>query len=244
MRSIAVTLRLLAVAAVVLLAYGLGRRLGGTRPEPQTAHSLGGAVEADTAAIRRTETLKRIEDYDTYLPAMLAQDDSLLRRWPDRTAHPVAVYLPDQSTVPGYTPDMGAAVKRAFERWERVAAIPVRFEFVPDSTAADVKVHWISAFPIRRTGQADVTWNGMGWIVRGTLTLATHTNSHWLLTDDAVYTIALHEIGHLLGLGHSDDPHDVMYPSTGVHDVTLRDRLTAQLLYTLPPGSLKHTARH
>jgi hypothetical protein len=29
-------------------------------------------------------------------------------------------------------------------------------------------------------------------------------------------TVMLHEIGHLLGLGHVDDPHAVMYPSSGV----------------------------
>jgi hypothetical protein len=30
-----------------------------------------------------------------------------------------------------------------------------------------------------------------------------------------------------------------MYQSTEVHDLTIRDRQTAQLLYALPPGSLK-----
>jgi len=45
--------------------------------------------------------------------------------------------------------------------------------------------------------------------------------------------------GHLLGLGHSDQPEDVMYPTTTVHDLTNRDRRTAGLLYALPPGSVK-----
>jgi len=30
-----------------------------------------------------------------------------------------------------------------------------------------------------------------------------------------------------------------MYASTEVHDLTLRDRQTAQVLYALPPGSLR-----
>lgn len=239
MRSIVITLRVVAVLLVVALAYGLGRQFGRAQPAPARVHTLGGSVTDDSSAARRTATLARIAQYDTYLPAMLSQDDSLLRRWPNRTAHPLNVYLAD-GTVRGYDPSMRAAVERAFQRWERVAEIPVRFVFVDDSTVADVKVHWVDEFPIHRTGQADITWNGLGWIVRGTLTLATHTNSGWLLDDSAVYTVALHEIGHLLGLGHSDNPDDVMYPSTEVHDITLRDRQTAQLLYALPPGSLKH----
>ena len=136
--------------------------------------------------------------------------------------------------------ELRRAAEQAFGRWERVGAIPVTFTFVRDSATAEVHVRWVRTFPIRRTGQADVVWNRDGWLVKGTLTLATHAKNGWALPRDVVYTVALHEIGHLLELGHSDRPDDLMYPSTSIHDLTARDRSTARLLYSLPPGPLRN----
>jgi hypothetical protein len=205
----------------------------------QETQSLGGSVRADSARAIRAAILRHLAGPDSYIPAMLAEGDSVLKRWPDRSAHGVAVYLGAATGVEGYAAEKREVVRQAFVRWERVAAIPVRFQFVGDSATAEVRVRWIERFPIRRAGQADITWNRSGWIVRGTLTMATRTRDGAPLSDDAVYTVALHEIGHLLGLGHSDDPHDVMYPSTEVHDITARDRHTARLLYSVSPGSLR-----
>ena len=39
-------------------------------------------------------------------------------------------------------------------------------------------------------------------------------------------------------------PVDEMYPTTSVHDLTSRDRKTAMLLYSLPPGSVRGPAAH
>jgi hypothetical protein len=234
--------------SVAVIAGGalvlLGRRLAAPvaprhLADAQQTQSLGGSVRADSARAVRAAILRHIAGPDSYIPAMLTEGDSLLKRWPDRSVQGIRVYLGAAPAVAGYTPEKREEARQAFVRWERVAAIPVRFEFVNDSATAEVRVRWIERFPIRRAGQADITWNRGGWIVRGTLTLATRTRDGMPLSDDAVYTVALHEIGHLLGLGHSDDPHDVMYPSTEVHDITARDRHTARLLYSVPPGSLR-----
>jgi predicted Zn-dependent protease len=147
------------------------------------------------------------------------------------------VYIGPGTAVRDYSVKFDRAVREAFSRWQRGAGIPVAFDIVRDSTTAEVKVRWIERFrTLERTGQADVAWNPGGWLVHGTLTLATHTHDGWRLSAEAVYAVALHEIGHLLGLGHSDDPRDLMYPTTSVSDLSARDRLTASLLYSLPAG--------
>jgi len=232
--------------AGIALAYSLGRRAP-VGEEPALADDsdasiadLGGSVEPREGLSEeaRLAVLAAIDAQDTYLPATLAESDSILRRWVDREARPLRVYF-EPATAPGYTAAMGRVVRDAFPRWRRVGGIPVRFEFVRTRGDVDVVVRFIKSFDVRRAGQADLVWRSDGHLQKGTLTLATHSHLGRPFTVDAVGTVALHEIGHLLGLGHSDRERDVMYPTTSVHDLTSRDRRTGRLLYSLPPGSLK-----
>ena len=72
------------------------------------------------------------------------------------------------------------------------------------------------------------------------LVLATHAPHGEPLPQRVMVTLALHELGHALGLGHSSDRADALFPTSAATELTPRDRRTATLLYDLPTGSLKN----
>ena len=108
-----------------------------------------------------------------------------------------------------------------------------------DSAAAEVRFKWRLQFEIQRTGQTDLTWDQDGRLVNGVVTLATFDPAGRPLSVDDVRVVALHEIGHLIGLDHSADSTDIMFAMTKVRDLSSRDIASARLLYQLPPGTLR-----
>jgi predicted Zn-dependent protease len=76
-------------------------------------------------------------------------------------------------------------------------------------------------------------------VVRAYVSLATRNGGDSLFTDEAMLGAAVHELGHAVGLPHSGESSDVMFPVTRVTVPSARDRATVRLLYSLPPGSLR-----
>lgn len=191
-------------------------------------------------ALARAETRRRIRESAgfTYLNEIVAASrDSMLHRWVRGADDPVRVWFAPPGAA-GANPGFDDAVRDAFARWT-LSGVPVRFAFVDDSARADVLVRWRAQFDTDRTGQTDLAWDGDGRLVSAVVTIATHDPRGRPLGAEDVRAVALHEVGHVLGLDHSPDSADVMFPTTIAHDLSARDVATAILLYDLAPGSLR-----
>lgn len=190
--------------------------------------------------LARSETRRRIRasGTSTYLGEMIAESgDSMLRRWENRQNNPIRVWFASTYAA-NFKPAFLDAIRTAFGEWTNVG-VPVRFDFGGDSTNAEVTVKWRIQFEIERTGQTDVTWDQNGMIQSAVITLATFDPKGRPMESDDIRVVATHEVGHLLGLDHSKDSTDIMFPTAKVRDLSDRDARTVMLLYQLTPGSLR-----
>jgi hypothetical protein len=216
-------------------------------PRPETS-TLAGDVDASPPPDRpgylellaRADARRQIRAGArvTYLNEIFASSmDSMVHRWDNRIRAPVRVHV-TTGTVANFQPAFLDAVQRSFQRWQE-AGIPVRFTLVADSTNAEVRVQWRLQFEIDRTGQTDLTWDALGHHQSGVITLATFNQLGQPMDVEEIRIVALHEIGHLLGLDHSPDSTDLMYPVARVRDLSPRDIQSARLLYRLTPGPIR-----
>ncbi|PKI41559.1 metalloendoproteinase 1-MMP-like [Punica granatum] len=142
--------------------------------------------------------------------------------------------------------DVRAAFDRAFERWAQV--IPVEFEESLDYETADVRI----AFYLGDHGDGE-PFDGVLGILGHSFSpedgrLHLDGAEMWAVdfgTEPApkavdLESVATHEIGHILGLGHSSVKEAVMYPvlkpRTTKHDLALDDVEGVQTLYGSNPN--------
>lgn len=251
-------LTLSSLALVVALVAAACQRPAAHRAERQSAASLDPRAATSVHRVRRpsdgsivatpseTRTLTpdavreqlRLHEAGTYIGEILLDHDSALARWPDRLEKPLTVWVQPESDVPAWQPRFVTQVRHAFREWEALG-IPVRFEFVADSAHADVHVSWLDHFDEPISGKTLWARDDRWWIVDGNIQIAVHHSGGTALDAPAIKAIALHEVGHLLGLDHTSDATNIMTPRIRVRELSAADRATLRLLYSLPPGAVR-----
>ncbi len=107
---------------------------------------------------------------------------------------------------------------------------------------ADFEIRWARSLGGNQLGQTHTEWfrqsDESGMRVSA-LALVTRSpfNQGFMLEAEQVRLTAAHEMGHALGLPHSDDPRDVMYPTNGAARISSADFATMNALYRLPNGA-------
>ncbi|HZF67401.1 MAG TPA: matrixin family metalloprotease [Gemmatirosa sp.] len=191
-------------------------------------------------SMRRDEVRRVLQmgEPGTYVGELLLGRDSALTRWPDRVERPLIVWIATADGRANWQDEHARQVRTAFEAWQRTG-IPVRFAFVADSARADIHVGWVDRFAEPISGKTVWTRDDAWWIVDANITLALHHRDGAPLDTAQVRAIALHEIGHLIGLDHTTDATNIMAPKVRVRELSLADQSTARLLYSVPAGRIK-----
>lgn len=174
----------------------------------------------------------------TYIGEILTSRDSSLARWPDRASNPLRVWVESAPALMVWDPAFAKHVRDAFGAWSSTG-IPVRFTFVVNPAHAEIKVTWVDRFDEQISGKTHWARDDKWWITDGSIQLALHHNDGHPLDAAAIRAIALHEVGHLLGLDHTRDETNIMTPKVRVRELSGADRATIRLLYSLPAGSVR-----
>lgn len=169
-------------------------------------------------------------------------------RWP-ASSMPLHVCIRSGDTTEGFRPDFVSLLEQAFSEWAAVLSGKVSFAFTSDPSKAQIICDWTSdknnMTKLTEGGHALVVPDGHN-IKNVQITILTKTVNGAVLTDQFFKRVALHEVGHTLGItDHSPDPADMMYsnPPGSTKDCTLttRDKNTANMLYSLSQTSVEHS---
>ncbi|ADI74647.1 peptidase M10A and M12B matrixin and adamalysin [Methanohalobium evestigatum Z-7303] len=155
---------------------------------------------------------------------------------------PITVYINDENVPEHYSPTYYKQIEKAVEYWDEGGNGHLNFDpdfkFVESSEGADINVKWVENLEEVEKAPDGVAGYCRPYVIDGkyvradiVLEVGNYQGYSWQQYGDAnMYAIAKHEFGHALGLGHSDDRNDIMYP-----EYEMRDNINPLLLEKTRP---------
>jgi hypothetical protein len=203
-----------------------------------------GANGVDENAMTRALTRSRLRDQaaGTYIDEILLRRDSALARWKvekESRSRTLTVWIQPKSDIADFSPEFAKRVRDAFITWDFVGLNGLHFAFTTDSARANIRVSWTDRFKEPISGRTRWARDGGWWITEASILLAVHHSSGDALNAESVGALALHEVGHLIGLDHTTDAANVMAAKVRVRGLSEADEATARLLYSLPAGAIR-----
>jgi predicted Zn-dependent protease len=173
----------------------------------------------DTYSDRRNEVTNRNDSYrKNYDDNYFEIDKSGKTLWDGKhwsyTDFPLKVYVPKNNSK-YFKSKFSKYISYALKVWEKSDS-RISFQEVSSKKNADIVITFVEnlmkKYEENYLGLTDYEMGRQKEIEESTIEISLLKFNNEIVSDGEVKATIVHELGHSLGLGHSDDENDIMYP--------------------------------